>query len=143
MKRHQNVAAMPGGLRNLVGIVVLLLMASCVATPSRDFAVTPFYSGHVTDAFTGEPLGDVLIHVATLRRVPSDAVTVTTNAEGRYSAGVLGDSAWSVTLASPLETICRARITFIRPGYVSQSLEDAGPCSRSPKTLDVALAQSK
>lgn len=130
-------------VRKLAGMAALLFLSSCVATPSRDFAVTPFYTGHVTDAFTGEPLGDVLIHVATLRRVPSDAVTVTTNPQGRYVAGVLGGSAWSVALASPVESTCRARITFMRPGYVSQSLEDAGPCSRSPKTLDVALAQAQ
>jgi len=128
-------------VRNLAGMASLLLVAGCVATPSRDFAVTPFYTGHVTDAFTSEPIADVLIHVVTLRRVPSDGVTVTTNAQGSYRAGVIGDSAWSVALASPVESTCRARITFIRPGYVSQSLDDAGPCSRSPKTLDVALAQ--
>lgn len=129
--------------RNIGLLLVSIVVTSCVATPSRDFAVTPFYSGHVTDAFTGEPLADVLIHVATLRRIPTDAVTVTTNAQGSYLAGVLGDSAWSVALASPVESTCRARITFMRPGYASQSLEDAGACSRSPKTLDVALAQSK
>lgn len=129
--------------RHIGVLLVSLVLSSCVATPSRDFAVTPFYTGHVTDAFTSEPLGDVLIHVATLRRIPTDAVTVTTNAQGRYYAGVLGDSAWSVTLASPVESTCRARITFMRPGYVSQSLDDTGPCSRSPKTLDIALARSE
>lgn len=132
-----------GKLKFVVGALLSPLLVSCVATPSRDFAVTPFYSGQVTDAFTREPLGDVLIHVVTLKRFPSDGVTVTTNPQGQYLAGVLGDSAWSVTLASPLESICRARITFMRAGYVSQSLEDAGPCARSPKTLDVALVQSK
>ena len=130
-------------LRNVGLLLAAALLGSCVATPSRDFPLTPFFTGHVTDAFTNEPLADVLIHVATLRRVPSDAVTVTTNPQGRYYVGVLGNSAWSVTLASPVESICRARITFMRPGYVSQSLEDAGPCSRSPKTLDVALAHSE
>ena len=131
-------------MRHRVGLLApLLLLASCVATPSRNFAVTPFYAGHVTDAFTREPLPDVLIHVATLRRVPSDAVTVTTDAQGGYRAGVLGDSAWSVTLASAVESTCRARITFMRPGYVSQTVDDAGPCARSPKTLDIALVQSK
>jgi hypothetical protein len=126
-------------LRNVGVLLAGALLGSCVATPSRDFAVTPFYSGRVTDAFTGEPLADVLVHVVTLKRLPSDGVTVTTNAEGRYLAGVLGESAWSVALASPVEATCRARVTFMRPGYVSQSIEDAGPCTRSPKALDVIL----
>ena len=130
-------------LRNINVLLASLTFSGCVATPSRDFALTPFFAGHVTDAFTREPLADVLIHVVTLRRLPGNGVTVTTNAQGSYLAGVLGDSAWTVTLASPVESVCRARITFIRPGYVTQSLEDAGPCSRSPKALDVALARKE
>lgn len=124
-------------------LIAATTLMSCVATNTRDFAVTPFYSGTVTDAFTGEPLADVLVYVATSRRLPSDAVTVATDANGRFLAGVLGHSAWSVTYANPVEVTCHARITFTRGGYQSQTQEDVGPCTKSPKRLDVSLIRAE
>jgi hypothetical protein len=125
-------------IRLLLGLPLVCTLSGCIALPiPHDEALTPLYSGTVTDASTGTLIAGAEVHVSGGLSERQPTATTTTDATGHFQIGISNRAHWFFLYLGPADGICRATLTVTATGYQSFSKQFSamgygggkGPCS--------------
>ena len=114
---------------NIVFLLITSLLSSCalVILPHEQ-QVTPVYYGRILDAETGMPIAGVVVEVEALQPNSNTEIkrhaSTQSDKDGNYEVGVAANLS---LLGTILDTVtgpyCGGHVTFIHPGFETQSFE--------------------